>query len=1017
MEQIEQTTKSNTRGKRLFLFFLVIFCFVIIPALILSYSVYRFFQTEEDELIFNLKSNMQRMTSELRRNISAELYFCRLFDEYNLAEANNLLATYDTCLSFCKKIKERFGSKIDFVFIKNSGKIGYCTNDNYSKIPSKIWFDAYCYIRFHEGRVQGFSQRGYSGSIEAVRKVLGPQIVHNSLRTPFQDQAYSLYWVDSSDVIPPSAVYPFRWGGFFVFISKDLLNDVSHLKYCILDYKKDDKLIAGICDLKNKDAFWCSNNIKYSEEVKNTILASEAEGNNFSETKNYYICHQYLTNKDRFFALLEKKNSNLELILKSFMIFLLYCFLSWYVIKYFWNTIFLQVSGTASIRLKLAFLFLYASGIPLLSLGVITHEYEMHKRRTLIEEARTWSIENLLGLEQRYQSYLKKISNNLDNYIVKWSPCLKNKVPSYESTQEVFKESMKYGAFDFYCISSDSYYIVSEEGVFKYSGSLESIKFVEKKVPKGRIIKKSRYDELKLVNIIVKKICSDINGKDIPDEILSKLELIAENIIQKSFPEIVYTVIEALGFIKEWGFGQKVNMTLFKFISLNNNAIIDYVVIISWFPRDLQRIFVEKILREANRNPKNFKFIAIDRIFGDTYPKNYTGNKELERFAKRASQKPTDELEILNIDGEDYIAISFVGRNLYKYSFVGLYPIRNIDFVIEKQSSLYWILGILCLILSFGLAQLLTKSFIKPLQKLQDGALAIENRNFEHRLSGLSLDEFGEVGGIFNKVMVGLEELEIAKIVQESMFPKPDFQQGKFSIYGKTVTMIDVGGDYLDFFKVDDNSFSVLVGDVAGHGVGAAVIMAMAKAAILGGGDSLRSPAAMLSSLHKMILAIKNEKQRKIMTFQYLYVNSETGENLYGNAGACSPLLIRHSEQSIQEIKMAGAALGAFKKAVYKEMPLDLKPGDSIVFYTDGVVECKDKNGEMLGYDRLKKMVLNCWDENPETYYNNIFKSYKDFVGEGTEAGDDLTFVILMHNKEIEKTENEAVTQQSNSPL
>ena len=132
------------------------------------------------------------------------------------------------------------------------------------------------------------------------------------------------------------------------------------------------------------------------------------------------------------------------------------------------------------------------------------------------------------------------------------------------------------------------------------------------------------------------------------------------------------------------------------------------------------------------------------------------------------------------------------------------------------------------------------------------------------------------------------------------------------------------------------------------------------------------------------------------MTFQYLHVNSETGTGLYGNAGACSPLLVRHSEASVQEIKMAAPVLGAFKKAVYKEMSLDIKPGDAIVFYTDGIVECKDKNGEMLGYDRLKKMILDCWAEIPETYYNNIYKSYLDYVGKDADAGDDLTFVILM---------------------
>ena len=132
-----------------------------------------------------------------------------------------------------------------------------------------------------------------------------------------------------------------------------------------------------------------------------------------------------------------------------------------------------------------------------------------------------------------------------------------------------------------------------------------------------------------------------------------------------------------------------------------------------------------------------------------------------------------------------------------------------------------------------------------------------------------------------------------------------------------------------------------------------------------------------------------------------MFINSETGENLYGNAGACSPWLIRHSDNSIREIKMPGPVLGAFKKTVYKEMTLDFKPGDAIVFYTDGIVECKNKNGEMLGYDRLKTLLLNCWNKDPKEYYNNIYKSYLNFVGSESEAGDDLTFIVLMFNEKI----------------
>ena len=864
----------------------------------------------------------------------------------------------------------------------------------------KDWDDAYNYVRYQETLIDDSRYNGSKGSIESLRKIAGPQIVVRSVKNFYTENNYSFIWGDSSETIPPCAVYSLKWGGFFVFASKELLKGVEHLRYHAVGYASGKDIISGIYKSTSIDKdFWSSKKIDDIDSVKKALSDSMLKGQDFIDINNYYICHQFLTGDSSIFVLVEKVNNMTDLLLKALLSFLVYFILSFPIIKYFWNTIVLKIPGNASISFKLGFLFLFATGIPLLSLAIVSNKYELHKRVSLTEAARIWSVENLLGLEQRYQAYLKKICDNLDKFISEWSKELKNREVDNSYAQPLWKKISSYGAFDFYCISSDTQSIVTSEGCFKYTGSIDSIKFDMENSEVNTDIRTYRYDELRIANIVIKKLCSDLNGKEIPSYILSKLELIAENIMQKTFPEIIYNIIEVVGQIKEWGFGNKSNLTYFKFISLNNDGNADYGICASWYPKDLQTRFVSDIIVLANKNPQNFKFIAYEKYLRKFVPDVYkNSSSELELFARRAEEKPTEELEIIKLNGEEYIAVSFSGRELYQYNFVGLYPIRNIDNLIYKQSSLLWFLGILCLILSIGLAHLLTKSFVTPLLTLQDGALAIESRNFKYRLSGLSVDEFGEVGGIFNHVMVGLEELEVAKIVQESMFPKPEFSQGKFSVYGKSITMIDVGGDYLDFFKVDDSSFTVLLGDVAGHGVGAAVIMAMAKAAILGGGDSLKSPAEMLNTLHKMILATKTSKQKKIMTFQYLHINSETGENLYGNAGACSPFLIRHSENTAIEIKMAGAALGAFKRAVYKEMPLDFRPGDAIVFYTDGIVECKNKNGEMLGYDKLKTTLLQCWDSNPEIYYNNILKAYYDYVDEDSEAGDDLTFVILMFN-------------------
>lgn len=1006
----EEKKKTESAFDKYRLFILAIFCFVGIPASILFYSVYRYYISEEEQQVFGLKENTQRMTSDLRRNLTAEEYFCRFFHEYNLAEVSNPNSNAISTIGICKQLKEYYKDDINFLILTGDGEIKYNTLPyNHS---SKTWLDAYNFVRYRYS-FNGDRNCGDKGDLEAVKKVLGPLAIPNWLDAPQDEGNYSLCWVDSSGKIPPSAIYAFKWGGLFVYVSNELLESNSHFKYITLGYAAENNIIAGIYDYFNiEKSFWHTPAEIDTDEIRKALVESELHGSSYIKTKNYCVCHQYLAKNTRAFALVKRSNTDLGIFIKASLAFLLCCVLFIPIIKYGWNTIVLKIPGNASIRLKLAFLFFFACGIPLLTLGIISKEYNLHKRMALIEEARGLSVENLLGIEQRYSSFLKNICNEYDEFIDKWSVGLKNNGLNKEYSNVLWDKLKEKEVYAFYCIASEAEYLSSQEGYIRYTGSLDNIKIdSENSDLNNNNISNYRNDELKIVNIIVKKVCSDFNGTELDSYILNKLELIAETIIQKSFPEIISSVIETVGIIREWGVGTNTNMTYFKFISLFDPSKTDYIVLVCWRPATIQKRFVKEMLPNANRNEKNFKVIAYERFKQSFVPDIYNSNNELKKFARRAGIKPTEELEYINFQGENYIAVSVLGRQLSQYGFVGLYPVRNIDSIIYEQSSLLWILGLFCLILSAGLAQILTKSFINPLLTLQEGAMAIEERNFKHRLKELSPDEFGEVAGIFNNVMVGLEELEIAKIVQESMFPKPEFSLGRFTVYGKSVTMVDVGGDYLDFFKVDDNHLSVLVGDVAGHGVGAAVIMAMAKACILGGGGELSSPAAILNRLHKMILATKNQKQKKIMTFQYIHLNSETGEGLYGNAGACSPFLVRHKSGTVEELKMAGAALGAFKKAIYKEMPFKFEDEDTLVFYTDGIVECKDERGEMLGYNGLRQLILDCWDENPEKYYQNIYDVYVRYIGTEAEAGDDLTIVILKYNEPKESAYDVTCTE------
>ncbi|MBR4330764.1 MAG: hypothetical protein IKP71_13055, partial [Candidatus Riflebacteria bacterium] len=199
-------------------FILVIFCFVGIPAFILSYTVYSYYQTNEEQIINNLKTYAQHITNELRRNADAEHYFCRIFREYNDKELNNPDSNIDGCIDFCKNFKEQFGEKIDFVVLTNKGEIKYNSNPNLYNHDEKVWYDAFHFAKYNYALINDLYEKGYSGDVKALKKIFGSQTIYRNLKALYDENIYTLIWGDYKGNIPPGGVYSFRWGGFFVFI-------------------------------------------------------------------------------------------------------------------------------------------------------------------------------------------------------------------------------------------------------------------------------------------------------------------------------------------------------------------------------------------------------------------------------------------------------------------------------------------------------------------------------------------------------------------------------------------------------------------------------------------------------------------------------------------------------------------------------------------------------------------------------------------------------------------------------
>ena len=186
-------------------------------------------------------------------------------------------------------------------------------------------------------------------------------------------------------------------------------------------------------------------------------------------------------------------------------------------------------------------------------------------------------------------------------------------------------------------------------------------------------------------------------------------------------------------------------------------------------------------------------------------------------------------------------------------------------------------------------------------------------------------------------------ELATARRIQESILPRrgPAVPVDVASVY---VPASSVAGDYYDFIDVDDHRFGVVVADVSGHGVGAALVASMLKVAIAMEAAHVREPAQLLAKLNAFFCG---KLERQFITAVVAFLDTATGNVVIASAGHPPPL-VRRANGAVEEIAMEGFVLGRMRSANYADVALTLASGDAIVFYTDGVIEAAGFSAEQL---------------------------------------------------------------------
>jgi sigma-B regulation protein RsbU (phosphoserine phosphatase) len=296
--------------------------------------------------------------------------------------------------------------------------------------------------------------------------------------------------------------------------------------------------------------------------------------------------------------------------------------------------------------------------------------------------------------------------------------------------------------------------------------------------------------------------------------------------------------------------------------------------------------------------------------------------------------------------------------------------------------------------LELGAVDYLTKPISPPI---------VEARVKTHLALRRNMSELQKAYGIIEAQKDRMEEeLNVGRDIQMSMVPQkfPAFpDRDEFSIHAALHPAREVGGDFYDFFFIDENRLCLCVGDVSGKGVPAALFMAVSRTLIKARANDDRSTASILTRINDEIS--RDNKAYMFVTLFVAILNTVTGEMVYTNAGH-NPSYIRKTDGDLERLdNLHGPVVGAKEGLAYKEDRVLLSKGDTLLMYTDGVTEARNLQKEFFEEERLKELLSGYEFDSAEAVVDTTVSAVKQFE-DGADQFDDITVMALQFLRQPE---------------
>ncbi|MFH7325852.1 SpoIIE family protein phosphatase [Desulfurivibrio sp. C05AmB] len=390
------------------------------------------------------------------------------------------------------------------------------------------------------------------------------------------------------------------------------------------------------------------------------------------------------------------------------------------------------------------------------------------------------------------------------------------------------------------------------------------------------------------------------------------------------------------------------------------------------------------------------------------------GYQGLEAIGEKIIQGEAGQGLYVRPNGERFIAIFNPIPNTPGWSF-GIAMLHS-EFMERPEkliSNIAWLMVAMLLAMLLVIA-LLSGKISAPVLLLKKGVAEASTGNLDHRLDIHTGDEIQELADAFNRMTGDLKEhitrltettaakeriqseLKIATDIQASLLPRifPAFpERPEFDIFAAMDPAKEVGGDFYDFFFINQTNLCFLIADVSDKGVPAALYMMVAKTLLKSEGQRLGEPDRILAAVNN-ILAEGNDSCMFATVFCAI-LNTENGEVRFANAGHNPPLLI--DAQGIHYLAMkSGFVLGPMEDTVYETERLVMQPGDTLFLYTDGVTEAANLENELYGEAQLLNSLKQKQGE-PLASILQLIRAEVMKHANGAAQSDDVTMVAITY--------------------